>query len=421
MAAITLRAPTPDVRITNPGTGLVATEWYDFLRQFPGSVRAGAVYPLTRSTAIGSDLSNFVVGDRITTTAFATVGDGGGGTYEKIATAPPANAGYFTSADGSFWRLVPPEINVLQFGAKQGSPGGSIFSTAAINDAITFCNLNNEIGILSFGHGQLFVVDAPLTPFTKNIELRGSPSTFLSGSILMKQYVEADPIRGMLTFGVYMPKIIRLGISVHSPLSSGGSLMTMINPTDTSSVGSCMLDGMSCAGGNGVNYNLYVDGSANAAGGGGARNFFLSNCVFFGTNILSVFWKSVRNVNVSNTIIDTAGGAGGALQITGTPAVISGNIAYNGMLNSSHFEFVTGLWVYGNIANNTTVNDADEVQVHGNVGGNLDLANTNHVQVHGRITGAVTSTVPATINNTRLVGEVVGALPAWNATNKVYI
>src|SRR4030095_7610201 len=194
MAAITLRAPTPDVRITNPGAGgLMATEWYDFLRQFPGSVRT--VSPgLTRSTAIGSDLSNYAVGDRITTTAFATVGDGGGGTYEKIATAPPANAGYFTSADGSFWRLVPPEVNVLQFGAKQGSPGGPIFSTAAINDAIAFCNLNNEIGILSFGHGQLFVVDAPLTPFTKNIELRGSPSTFLSGSILMKQYVEADPI-----------------------------------------------------------------------------------------------------------------------------------------------------------------------------------------------------------------------------------
>jgi hypothetical protein len=94
---------------------------------------------LTRAQAIATTFSS--PPNTIRTTGYATVGDNGGALYKKIGSLPASpltNVGTFTTADGSFYLMVPDgtEVHVNAFGAspRAGDSDFAVDSLTAFNN-----------------------------------------------------------------------------------------------------------------------------------------------------------------------------------------------------------------------------------------------------------------------------------------------
>jgi hypothetical protein len=94
---------------------------------------------LTRAQAIATTFSS--PPNTIRTTGYATVGDNGGALYKKIGSLPASpltNVGTFTTADGSFYLMVPEgsEVHVNAFGAspRAGDSDVAVDSLTAFNN-----------------------------------------------------------------------------------------------------------------------------------------------------------------------------------------------------------------------------------------------------------------------------------------------
>ncbi len=94
----------------------------------------------------------------ITTTGYATTGDGGGAVYKRVV-SQPSHAGKIQSSDGAWWELTHAgRVNVLWFGADKF---GNVDSYTAINNAATFCKTFSNIPALYIPAGT-FLMSATL-------------------------------------------------------------------------------------------------------------------------------------------------------------------------------------------------------------------------------------------------------------------
>ncbi|AXH76957.1 MAG: pectate lyase superfamily protein [Caudoviricetes sp.] len=135
----------------------------------------------------------------ITTVGFATVGDGGGALYVRVA-SEPTHAGKVQSADGAWWELSRGQIiNIKMFGAVGD---GVANDTAAIQSAIDFVcpfiwkggTRATELGAVS---GALFI---PVGVFRYTQPLKLSPSLMIYGETKANdwsvQWGDTDPLTG---------------------------------------------------------------------------------------------------------------------------------------------------------------------------------------------------------------------------------
>lgn len=104
----------------------------------------------TRALAIAATIASNV--NAIAITGYTTANDGGGGTYNKLASPPsPIKAWHFQSADGAWWQLTTSGVVPRQVGAAcNGTTDDSIPAQAWVDYSSTFgvqslgqpCNLN---------------------------------------------------------------------------------------------------------------------------------------------------------------------------------------------------------------------------------------------------------------------------------------
>lgn len=342
----------------------------------------------TRTAAVAADLSDLAVGDIVQTVNYASSGDGGGGFYVRTASLFDATVGSFTAADGSFWKLLGPVVNILQFGAAADSTAtGLVLSTSAINACIAFVNANSAVTTIIFGRGEVYTVDGQLTAFTRPIEILGAVSPSASPSILNKRFVEASATRGLLAFTTFLPAIRYLSILATS--GSGGSAISIINPTDQASAGRLYLEDLNVSTGDFCNYGLYFDGTANDVAPLGCRNLFLSRVQVFGAALWAAKWNGVHNVFCDGVTIDSTGGSGGALWVTGTVAVTSDNIVFAGIIAGSTLDRINNMHFVG-ATGNLTIDNSAGIHIYGQVGGTIaNTSNVTNSRIFGRVTGTV--------------------------------
>lgn len=82
----------------------------------------------TRAAAVSASVDSSI--QWLQTEGYAAIGDGGGGLYKKVVSAP-AHSGYFQSTDGAYWELQGPVVTLENFGAK--GDGTTDDTTAVIN------------------------------------------------------------------------------------------------------------------------------------------------------------------------------------------------------------------------------------------------------------------------------------------------
>jgi hypothetical protein len=99
------------------------------LMQFPATDFANSSFD-TKADVEAATIDPSV--DAIHVLGYATAGDGGAAVYKRVV-AEPAHAGKIQSADGAWWEIAEPVINVLMFGA---DPTFVADSTLALNSAL---------------------------------------------------------------------------------------------------------------------------------------------------------------------------------------------------------------------------------------------------------------------------------------------
>ena len=116
------------------------------------------------SIPIGTGISYIVTG------GYSSAGDGGQATYFRTG---GTTAGGFQTADGSWWALSGPDVNICQFGAVQGQANAAV-TTTAFNDAVTLQTARGG-GRIYVPQGGWFVNSTITFPTTTtSIELIGS-------------------------------------------------------------------------------------------------------------------------------------------------------------------------------------------------------------------------------------------------------
>jgi hypothetical protein len=146
---------------------------------FQDGVTAGGI-PLLRSDEAPDPTASMTFPDRSTAAAsaippaatairlhgYAAPGDGGAALYKRIAAPSPAKAWHFQSADGAWWALAEPVVDVMMFGAK----GDGI-----TNDAGAFAAAAEFFGGLG-GHIRIplqrFLIDSNLS-LPRNVTVQG--------------------------------------------------------------------------------------------------------------------------------------------------------------------------------------------------------------------------------------------------------
>jgi hypothetical protein len=99
------------------------------------------------------------------TAGFATAGDGGGALYKRVATQP-AHIGKIQSADGAWWEIAEPDVDVRMLGAKNdGSANATSIIQAALDvfGVITIAAGTYLINSLTIGSNKTIRTDGPRT------------------------------------------------------------------------------------------------------------------------------------------------------------------------------------------------------------------------------------------------------------------
>lgn len=152
------------------GTGS-PTDEANWLPVTPGAylLHLGALSPVTsvedyasRSAAQAAIISGGTLYLRLA--GYTTAGDGGAALYKKVGTQP-VHAGKFQSADGAWWEIAEPTVNVRQFGAV----GNAIADdTAALNGALS-------LGVAVYVPPGLYRTTAPIVLDNEGLAFYGSP------------------------------------------------------------------------------------------------------------------------------------------------------------------------------------------------------------------------------------------------------
>jgi len=142
----------------------------------------------TRTAAIAASIDASV--DVITTGGYTTAGDGGGGTYKRVGSAP-AHGVYFQSADGAYWELVANEIWIEQ----AGGGTGVVSNTTALNNCALYVASTPICNTIRFQEGTYAFGTKP-TNFTSCTRLVGSGN---GATKLKRNYSEGGAL-GFLTW-----------------------------------------------------------------------------------------------------------------------------------------------------------------------------------------------------------------------------
>jgi hypothetical protein len=375
-------------------TGQVLTKNSSTNYDFSWSSLLSAQPYATRAAAIASNRSIYPLGSLLQTLSFATDGDGGGAFYQKVSTGG-TGVGYFVTSDGSIYKLYPVggDINILQFGAVADDSSGANDSAAAISDCIDFYNTNGHVNRIVFGRGEIYTILSALPDFTRPAEIVGGNSTAASPCILMKRYVEPSAVRGILSFGRFMPTLRNLNIRALA--GSGGSGISIINGTNQASIGNGNIHDVIVSIGGFCNYGFYVDGTANTVAPIGARNLFVSNSQFFGAVTASTLFKGLRNASLVSVITDNSGVGGPLSPITfkldGTATVSCDNVNYLGLCGDVQIVHATRTILNGVINGNVTIDNTDDLYIYcpiGCTGGGGFLTNSStctNTFVYGKV------------------------------------
>jgi hypothetical protein len=158
----------------------------------PGQQAGVFPLPSTRSsTAVPVQAS------AVSTDGFAAPGDGGGGLYRRVTTAP-AHQGWFRSADGTFWELTDDQPSARVFGAVGD---GKIDDRAAIQAAIDFVAARGG-GTVVIPAGRFRLVTVPAPDGSGPIGLWMRSRVRLQGTDRLRSVlVLADGQRGPGTYG----------------------------------------------------------------------------------------------------------------------------------------------------------------------------------------------------------------------------
>jgi hypothetical protein len=223
--------------------------------------------------------------------------------------------------------------NPRQFG---GTPSGGAGAdqSGAIGEMFAFAN-ENQTEVIDFGPG-IWPIDAELPAFTYIPKVFGSRSA--QPTILHKRYVASSATRGLLQFGTFGFFVEGIDFSA-SAAASGGAFISAVLPGPGPNSGKTYVRNMAASGGLGINYNIFIDGTA-AAGAGGApkgyRQIFFENLMLFGTAAAgdSVCLNGVEHLQASNCMLQEAGGTSPImLRLSGTGDVPSFNVVWTGVIS----------------------------------------------------------------------------------------
>lgn len=276
------------------------------------------------------------------------------GNYSALASADPNGGIYRPStvnnngATVGCWVRHIPSVNVWfdnWFGVP-GDPAGGGGGSGAVQCHTQFSAMLNLANLLKPSAimlgSKVYTLGAAL-PYidfeTVLIGARGAQRT-----ILVKDYVESDGLRGVIAGRNYA--VSARDIDIRARSGSGGSGFSLVMTNNSPMLGMPKLEGVNISGGNFFNYSLVMNGQTNTTVPVGLRNLFTIGCQFFGAANSSLQFTSVHHWLASSTFIDTSGGSGIiALQSNSIPAamnddwqfqgVISGVVNLNGLTRSN--------------------------------------------------------------------------------------
>lgn len=410
---------------------------------------------VTRATLLATDLTNAAFGDRFRFSAFATAYDGGEGVLEKVD-AIGSGVGYGTSIDGSLFRRVDRIISTRSVGAVDDAAlDGTFNATSALTDMVGFYNNNPDIVQELHFDPIRHTITAPLPVFSRPAYIHGGVSLKTSPSIIWKRFVEASSTLGYLSFTRYLPRLEHLcfksDIVAHG--ASGGACVSIITPQG-GNAGDLFVEKCFFQSGDGCNYGMYIDGSANTDSPQGARNLHFLDTDFFGAAGASLYLKSCHNVYFAGCVVDSTGGSGVAFVVTGTTDVGADNINFQGLMASMQIDHATrinikadtgniqignkvggsfytgtttgtsGLDVYGNVEGDVIINSdgAYNITIWGNIEGDVSLTGTiDRLIIKGKVFGDIVYN-SGTVTNCRFEDGCEGSVPAhgtWANSNYV--
>jgi hypothetical protein len=138
----------------------------------------------SRSAASALNLSSF---SAIRTLGYATAGDGGGSTYQKVGSQPYCansnNTASFQDSSGNWWNIAETQYNIKQFGAKQD---GSTDDTAAIKSALDCAALYSVAGgaaVVTGVNGRSVYVPAGISMVSDTITIPNGVALVGAGAI----------------------------------------------------------------------------------------------------------------------------------------------------------------------------------------------------------------------------------------------
>lgn len=338
----------------------------------------------TRAAVMAASIPATVT--HINTVGYAAPGDGGGsiatGAVYKRQVSLPGHSGYIQSADGAYWELTGPWVNVLQFGAV-----GAVSNldtdpdcAPAFNLCMAYCNLKRANLKIP---GGSYPLNSAITSPTFIIEIAGSQGSG-QPTVIYKRYAEADANKGIFSLGAWGATISDLQFASNKSTvgtASGGSAISAILPNNAPNIGILRLRNIYSSCGDGINTNLHINGIANTGGVGGAggksyRSVFMENCHLFGAAQYSVVMLSVQHLFASNCLALASGGtmAGVTVNCAGNTNSPNDDIYWTGIIDGTlSLDWLTravfNSVVTGNLATTANVNNVTVMRVYGTIGG----------------------------------------------------
>lgn len=338
----------------------------------------------TRTAAMATTIAGTVT--HITTSGYSVLGDGDGSIatnafYKRVGSLP-AHAGYIQSADGAYFELTGPWVNVMQFGAALAVSNLDTDPdcAAAFNLCMAYCNLKRSNMNIPGGSWPL---DAAITSPTFIIEIAGSQGSG-QPTIIYKRYVESDVNKGIFSLGAWGATISDLQFASNKSTvgtASGGSAISAILPNNAPNIGILRLRNIYSSCGDGINANLHINGIANTGGVGGTggksyRSVFMENCHLFGAAQYSVVMLSVQHLFASNCLALASGGtmSGVTVNCAGNTNSPNDDIYWTGIIDGTlSLDWLTravfNSVVTGNLSNTANVNNVTVMRVYGTIGG----------------------------------------------------
>lgn len=242
----------------------------------------------------------------------------------------PADAGVWrrvTLGDGEWhadWFAIP--------GCGADAPCPTRFAHDQMSAMIALGNLLRPSQI-TLG-SKIYILGAPLTEdFGWQVRLVGSRG--FQGTIILKQYVEPDPVRGVLAFGDFGFHLQDLNIRGDTQSgASGGAGVSAVLTASAPAAGRSFLERVVISMGDTSNYGLYVSGLANDTGAPlGYRGLWLEGGEYFGAKQAAIALLGTHHVFAAGTFAATSGGSSTVvLDIAGAAGLHNDDIQWHGVI-----------------------------------------------------------------------------------------